>query len=491
MRLSNLIAPTDGAQLQGDDRDISGITADSRSVKSGFLFAAIPGTQNDGRKFIQDAITQGATAILAPTGTDNTYIPPTVSLVTVPDIRQSLSYIAARFYTRQPRFIAAVTGTSGKTSTVQFTRDLWERNGHHAASLGTLGLITPAEKLYGSLTTPDAITLHQTLDKISGQNISHLAMEASSHGLALHRLDHVHVQIAAFTNFSRDHLDFHTSMDDYFTTKLRLFREILPSGNAAILNADIPEFQELHNQCQQRGHKIISYGKRGHDIQLLDFKPQACGQVMKFTALGKNYEVILPVIGSFQVWNSLCALGMVIGSGDDPDKSIAAMEKLDSVPGRLQLIGSTNKGATVFVDYAHKPDALENVLTGLRPHVAAHPGAKLYVVFGCGGNRDTGKRPLMGGIAQRLADVVVVTDDNPRREAPATIRKEILAGCVAGPNLHEIGDRALAIQTSIEQLRAGDVLVIAGKGHENGQIIGDQTLPFDDGDVALQALKKV
>jgi UDP-N-acetylmuramoyl-L-alanyl-D-glutamate--2,6-diaminopimelate ligase len=499
MRLSNLIAPNEGLTLHGEDlsrrsvakadRDIGGVTADSRQVKEGFLFAAVPGTQQDGRKFLDDAIAKGAVAVLVPEDTNRASIPANVSVITAPDVRLALSGIAARYYPRQPRMIAAVTGTSGKTSTAEFTRGLWSACGHQAASIGTLGLITPTEKRYGSLTTPDSVALHQILDEIAEQNITHAAMEASSHGLDLRRLDHVRISVAAFTNLSRDHLDYHDSMKSYFKAKLRLFNEVLPESNTAVLNADVPEYDELSRVCKARKHKIISYGKKGREITIKDYRPHPRGQIVRFELLGKNREVLLPVIGEFQVWNSLCALGIVIGSGDDADKSASALEKLTGVPGRLEFIGTSASGGAVFVDYAHKPGALENVLNGLRPHVAAHPGARLHVVFGCGGNRDKGKRPLMGGIAQKLADEVIVTDDNPRREEPSEIRKEILAGCTPGPHLREIGDRAKAIETGIENMREGDVLVIAGKGHEPGQIVGDKVLPFDDGDVARRVLR--
>ena len=490
MRLSNLIAPSEGQKLFGNDVNITGITADSRDIKKGFLFAAIPGTQQDGRLYIKDALAQGAAAILAPAGTDASLLPSHVSLVTAKDMRLAVSAIAARFYPRQPDTIAAVTGTSGKTSITQFTREIWGQNGRKAASIGTLGLVTPSEKHYGSLTTPDPITLHRILDETAEQGITHLAMEASSHGLDLHRLDHVHVKVGAFTNLSRDHLDHHDSMARYLEAKLRLFTEVMPEGRVAVLNADVPEFDEIAAHCRARHHTIISYGGNGHDLRLKEHQLQADGQVIRFAAMGKNYEVFLPVAGPFQVWNSLCALGIAIGSGEDVAQSVAGLEKLTGVPGRLELIGKTPKGATVFVDYAHKPGALENVLTAMRAHVEEHPGARLFIVFGCGGNRDKGKRPEMGEIAQRLADVVIVTDDNPRNEVAADIRRDILSGCARGPNLREIGDRAKAIQTAIAELQTDDILVIAGKGHEIGQIVGDKVLPFDDAEVARQALLK-
>ncbi len=489
MQLLNLIAPNDGIKRYGDDHDISGISADSRSVKAGYLFAAIPGTLQDGRAYIKDAITKGAVAVLAPEDTDRSTLPSNISFLTATDTRKAFSCIASRFFPRQPETIAAVTGTSGKTSTVQFTRELWESIGHTAASLGTLGVVTANESHYGSLTTPDPVTLHQILHEVTGKGITHLAMEASSHGLELHRLDYVRLKVAAFTNLSRDHLDYHHSMEEYFAAKLRLFNDLLPEGSTVVLNADVPEFEELFRHSKARRHRLISYGNKGKEIQIKSYEPRPNGQKVRFSAMGKDYEILLPIVGEFQVWNSLCALGMVLGSGEKADNTVPALEKLSGVPGRLELAGTTKTGGTVFVDYAHKPGALENVLTALRPHVAAHPGAKLHVVFGCGGNRDKGKRPIMGGIAQRLADEVIVTDDNPRKEIPSTIRQEILAGCTAGPNLREISDRAQAIQAGIAQLRAGDVLVIAGKGHEKGQIVGDQVLPFDDADVARRVLR--
>ncbi|MDD3287558.1 MAG: UDP-N-acetylmuramoyl-L-alanyl-D-glutamate--2,6-diaminopimelate ligase [Alphaproteobacteria bacterium] len=488
MLLTNLAKASDCTIKQEAAPEITGITADSRSVKPGFLFIAIPGTRNDGREFLQDAIKNGASAVLIPENSPDMSIPASVAVLTSPEVRVSMSSIAAGFYQRQPSVIAAVTGTSGKTSTVQFAMEIWHQMGKRSASIGTLGLITPEINRYGSLTTPDAITLHQMLDEISGQNISHLAMEASSHGLVLHRLDNVNVKIGAFTNLSRDHLDYHKTPEEYFAAKLLLFTKILSPGSAAVLNADIPRYDELVRQCKLRNHKIISYGKQAADIKLLHHEPHNNGQLVRFCLMGKDYEVLLPVMGSFQVWNSLCALGIAIASGCDEAKAAHSLEKLIGVPGRLQLIGKTSSGGTVFVDYAHKPDALENVLNGLRPHVKAQPGAKLGVVFGCGGNRDNGKRPIMGEIAQRLADWVIVTDDNPRNEDPAAVRKEILAGCAEAANLREIGDRKQAIKTGIEMLKAGDVLVIAGKGHEVGQIVKDKVLPFDDTAVAREAM---
>jgi len=488
MQLSNLIAHIKHAKLTGDDRELAGITADSRQVQDGFLFIAVPGTQQDGSTYIAEALARGAAALVVQDGINPALLPAGVPVVSVPQVREALSAIAAKFYPRQPETIAAVTGTSGKTSTVQFTRQLWESAGHAAASLGTLGLIAPGIKRYGSLTTPDPISLHKAIDEVAGEAVTHLAIEASSHGIELHRLDHVNLSMAAFTNLSRDHLDYHETMEKYLAAKMGLFSRLLKRGSPVILNADIPEYEVLSTVCEARDHKIFSFGHDGKELTLLAHSSAPHGQGLRFELLGRPYEMDLPLIGEFQIWNAFCALALATASGEDPDKMVEALCHLQGVPGRLELIGKTASGGTVFVDYAHKPAAIENVLTALRPHVTTTQGAKLHIVFGCGGNRDKGKRPLMGAMAQALADKVIVTDDNPRKEEAATIRKEILAGCKSGPNLREIGDRAKAIQVGIESLGWGDVLVIAGKGHEEGQIVGDTILPFSDAKVAREAI---
>ncbi len=489
MRLSNLIAPIKDAKLQGSDIDISGISADSRTVEQGSLFIAVSGLAADGRAFIQDAVTQGAVAVLLEESSAIDSLPQGISSITVPNARAALTSIAATFYPRQPSMIAAVTGTSGKTSTVQFTRDLWTQGGKQAASLGTLGLIASQTKCYGSLTTPDPITLHKTLDAIAAQGVTHVAMEASSHGIELNRLDHVKISLAAFTNLSRDHLDYHKTMDAYFAAKLRLFTTLLADSGTAVLNADVSEFADVKAACETRSINVMCFGRSGCHLLLKANAPEAGGQRLRFELLGKPYEITLPLIGEFQIWNSLCALTLAIASGEEPEAMVQAMEKLAGVAGRLEKIGRAPSGGVVFVDYAHKPAALENVLTALRPHVTAHGNnAKLRVVFGCGGNRDKGKRPLMGSIAERLADDVIVTDDNPRHEKAAAIRQEILAACVPSQQLREIGNRAEAIRAGIESLKEGDVLVIAGKGHEEGQIVGDHVLPFNDADEARKVL---
>ena len=478
MRLSTLITTHKSAVLHGPDCAILGVTADSRKVQAGFLFIAIPGTKQDGRRYIAEALQRGAVAVLLPEG--EAVLPEGVSVVTVPAIRAAVSSVAAAFYPRQPETIVAVTGTSGKTSTAQFVREIWAALGHQSASIGTLGLVTSAESRYGSLTTPDALSLHALLDECAGKGITHLALEASSHGLELNRLDHVRLKAGGFTNLSRDHLDYHETLEKYLAAKRRLFESRIEVGGAAVLNADVPVFESLAACAHKRGLRILSYGQSGREILLRKIDPQPNGQRLSLEVLGKKQEVLLPVMGQFQVWNALCALGLVIGSGAEATKATEALTQLSGVAGRLQWVGQTRTGGTVFVDYAHKPDALENVLKALRPHVAAHAGAKLGVVFGCGGNRDAGKRPIMGAIAQRLADWVIVTDDNPREEDPALIRQEVLAGCQPDACLEERGDRAEAIAAALQKLGPQDVLVIAGKGHETGQIIGDKTYPFDD-----------
>ena len=488
MRLSNLITLADGASILGEDRTISGVTADSREVKAGYLFVAIPGTKLNGQHFIPDAIARGAVAVLVDSETPTSIVSSDITLISAPSVRHALAIIASRFYPRQPQTIAAVTGTSGKTSTVQFARQFWDQAGHKAASLGTLGLITSDNSTYGSLTTPDPVSLHRTIDQVASDGITHLAMEASSQGIHMRRLDGVRVSIAAFTNISRDHLDYHETMERYFSAKLRLFTSILKQGGVAVLNADIPEYEDLRAINEARGQRVLSFGRKGHDLRLLAHSPDTNGQHIRFELMGRPYELLLPLIGEFQIWNSFCALCLAVGSGENPEKMAAALTKLVGVPGRLEPVGVTPTGGNVFVDYAHKPGALENVLSTLRPHVSAHEGAKLHVVFGCGGNRDKGKRPIMGEIASRLADRIIVTDDNPRGEEAATIRKEILTGCDAPDKLVEVGDRAKAIEQAIADLGKGDVLVIAGKGHEDGQIVGDTVLPFNDADVARKVL---
>jgi len=454
-------------------------------VKPGFLFAALRGQERDGRAFAGDAVAHGAVAIL----TDDP-----AALALDPDIRRRvmviadanpqrrLALVAARFYRRQPRTIAAVTGTNGKTSVAHFTREIWAGLGYPAASLGTLGLISPSGRRAGALTTPDPVGLHRDLAELAEGGIDHVAIEASSHGLAQFRLDGVAVAAAAFTNLTRDHLDYHGDMDSYRAAKERLFTTLLMPDGPAILNADSPEFARLAKLCREGGHKVIAYGcAAGAELRILDRLPRPFGQRMAAELFGERHTIDLPLVGEFQAMNVLAALGLVVAGGVAPDAALPALPRLSGVPGRMQLAGESATGAPVFVDYAHTPDALASVLAALRPHAEG----RLAIVFGAGGDRDRGKRPLMGRVAAELADLVYVTDDNPRSEKPAEIRRAILA---AAPQAIEIGDRRAAIAAAIAELRRGDVLVIAGKGHETGQIVGSDILPFDDVVVAREAL---
>jgi UDP-N-acetylmuramoyl-L-alanyl-D-glutamate--2,6-diaminopimelate ligase len=467
--------------------EITGLTADSRKARPGFLFAALPGARAHGRDFIKDALARGVAAVLVPRDFDCDAAFPSrdIPFVTDENPRRRFALMAARFFAAQPETIAAVTGTNGKTSVAAFTRQIWQRLGHRAASLGTLGLIAPGVERPGALTTPDPVTLHQTLADLAGDGVDHLAIEASSHGLDQYRLDGVRVRAAAFTNLSRDHLDYHRDMGAYLEAKMRLFGEIMAPPGVAVLNADAPEFAALAALCRARGHRILGYGHEGADIRLLSRAPAPRGQRLELRVLDRSFAVDLPLVGAFQAVNALCALGLVIGTGADTDAAVAALETLVGAPGRMELVASHPNGASVFVDYAHTPDALEKVLSALRPHTRG----RLVVVFGCGGDRDKGKRPIMGTLAARLSDLVIVTDDNPRTEAAATIRREILAGARDGATeVREIGDRREAIHAAVRELGPDDVLVIAGKGHERGQIVGSEVLPFDDAEVARAAV---
>ena len=464
--------------------EVRGLAADSRAVRPGFLFAALPGSRFDGRDFIADAVAKGAVAVLAPPGTELGQDDRQVALLTDDNPRRQLALLAARFYGGQPRQIAAVTGTNGKTSVAEFTRQLWQAQGLAAASLGTLGLVPPGPAAPSSLTTPDPIELHRCLAALAGEGVENLVLEASSHGLHQYRLDGVNVRAAAFTNLSRDHLDYHGDMADYLEAKLRLFEVLLEAGGWAVLNADVEEFETLANRCRSAGQRVLSYGTGGRELRLLSQAVSGVGQAIEIEAFGRRYRTRLPVAGSFQASNLLAALGLIFATGGDIEASLDAVSHLQGVPGRAEAVGTTPSGAQVFVDYAHTPDALETILRALRAHVEG----RLFVVFGCGGDRDPGKRPMMGEIGSKLADVAIVTDDNPRSEDAGKIRREILA---AVPEAREFGDRRRAIEWAIAQLASDDALVIAGKGHESGQIVGDRVLPFDDREVARNAITRL
>lgn len=461
--------------------DVMGITSDSRHVKPGYLFAAIAGVNQDGRKYIADALAKGAGAILtdhAPENLGHPHIPILLSQ----NPRHAVSVIAARFFGIQPEHIALVTGTDGKTSTAHFFQQLWRIMGEPAASIGTLGVIGPnGLPDYPAInTTPDPVLLHDILKDLARHGVHYAAVEASSHGLDQRRLDGVKCRVAGFTNITRDHLDYHVTEEAYFEAKKRLFHDVLMGGGIAVLNADDVRFPELKALCLSEDRKVMGYGRTASELKLVSLAPHATGQHAEIDIYGVKYAVDIPLIGGFQVMNILCAMGMAIGFGADAEKLVAAVGRLQGVPGRLEHASTKANGAPVFVDYAHTPAGLESVLTHIRPHVQG----KLHVVFGCGGDRDKGKRPVMGEIATRLADVAYVTDDNPRTEQADQIRREVLVGAVGA---QEIGDRKAAITAAVAQLQAGDALVIAGKGHEKYQIIGTVSHPFDDVQTARDA----
>lgn len=460
--------------------EILGLTADSRAVKPGYLFAALPGTKLDGTAFIAQAIERGAAALLVPKGAE---VDVRVPVISDRNPRRRLALMAARFFGAQPATIAGVTGTNGKTSVATFTQQIWAALGQEAASLGTLGVASAKGERPLGFTTPDPVALQAELAALAVEGVTHLAMEASSHGLAQYRLDGARLAAAGFTNITRDHMDYHTSFDDYLYAKLRLFGEVMGPGGVAVINADSAQYIEVEAVSWARGHRVISVGRNGRDIRLVAARPDARGQTLELTYEGGAYEVKLPLVGGFQASNALVAAGLVIGCGGEAAKVFAALEHLTGAKGRMEEAAHLASGASVYIDYAHTPDALENVLGAMRPHTKG----KLAIVFGCGGDRDPGKRVLMGEVAARLADAVYVTDDNPRREKPAVIRAAILKGC---PGASEIADRADAIETAIRSLGAGDVLVVAGKGHETGQIIGKETIPFSDHEAVLAAAAK-
>ncbi|WP_022719857.1 UDP-N-acetylmuramoyl-L-alanyl-D-glutamate--2,6-diaminopimelate ligase [Rhodopseudomonas sp. B29] len=482
MKLKDLFSDAEASAMSAEAAGlaISGIAFDSRAVKPGDVFFALAGVKTEGARFIDAAVAAGAVAIAGEHRPEQGLGVPFVQLA---NPRRALALAAARVYPRQPQVIAAVTGTSGKTSVAAFTRQIWQLLGHQSASIGTIGLVTPTRSVYGSLTTPDPIALHRTIDTITGEGVTHLALEASSHGLDQHRLDGVRVAAGGFTNLSRDHMDYHPDVAHYLNAKLRLFRNLVVDGGAAVISADHDCSAQVIEAARTRGLRLLTVGSggdAGDGIKLLDAAVEGFAQTLHLEHAGKRNTVKLPLVGAFQIENALVAAGLVIATGGDAPQVFAALERLEGAPGRLELIGDRD-GAPVFVDYAHKPDALEKALQALRPYAKR----KLVVVFGAGGDRDTGKRPLMGAIAAAQADSVIVTDDNPRSENPAAIRAAILA---AVPGAREIGDRAEAIRVAVASLEPGDALLIAGKGHETGQIVGDKTLPFSDHDAARAAL---
>ncbi|MGN6515359.1 MAG: UDP-N-acetylmuramoyl-L-alanyl-D-glutamate--2,6-diaminopimelate ligase [Rhizomicrobium sp.] len=460
--------------------EFAGLASDSREVKPGYLFAALSGTRANGAVFMSDAVKRGAVAVLARPEARGDAEKLGVRFIADENPRLRLARLAAKFFGAQPETVAAVTGTNGKTSVSVFLRQIWTTLGYQAASMGTIGVVAPMGEITLAHTTPDPIEVHRILKKLSLDVVDHLALEASSHGLDQYRLDGVAIAAAAFTNLTRDHLDYHKDFAAYLAAKLRLFAEVVKDGGVAVVNADDGSAGAVIAAAKARGLNLITVGSKGETLKLAARKAMPDGQVLTVLFGGKTYDVHLPLAGDFQASNALVAAALAIGLGDDAARVFRALETLKGAAGRLEKVAYAKSGAAVYVDYAHTPDALETVLKAIRPHVAN----RLHVVFGCGGDRDKGKRPLMGAAAMTFADDVIVTDDNPRSEDPATIRKEVLGGA---PAAREIGDRAQAIRETISSLAAGDVLVIAGKGHESGQIVGSATRPFLDKDEAIKA----
>ncbi|HYD86576.1 MAG TPA: UDP-N-acetylmuramoyl-L-alanyl-D-glutamate--2,6-diaminopimelate ligase [Vitreimonas sp.] len=462
--------------------EITGLTADSRKVKPGFLFAALAGAAAHGRDFVAQAKANGAAAVLSAgdLGAD-----PGIAHVVAGNPRRAFALAASACYPARPETIVAVTGTNGKSSTVDFLRQIWTHAGRRAASLGTLGAIAPSGVIDLGHTTPDPAAVHATLSALAADGVTHAAMEASSHGLEQHRIDGLTFAAGAFTNLTQDHLDYHIDMSRYRAAKMKLWA-LVRDGGVAVVNADAAEGEAFEQGAEARGLRVVLCGwraPRGDALKIVEIQPRPNAQTMALCWQGQDYKSIeLPLIGEFQAINAVTAAALALSLGEAPEAVFAAMQTLKPVKGRMEHVGQSKTGGHVFVDYAHTPDGLDVLLRAARPHA---PG-RIIVVFGCGGDRDTDKRPKMGAIAARQADVVIVTDDNPRSEEPGAIRKQILA---AAPGALEIGDRAQAIKEAVAMLKAGDALMIAGKGHETGQIIKGVTHPFSDQDVARGALE--
>jgi UDP-N-acetylmuramoyl-L-alanyl-D-glutamate--2,6-diaminopimelate ligase len=461
--------------------EVTGVACDSRTVTSGDAFVAISGAKEEGICYIESAVAAGARAIIS-NHPRPTSLPDTIVHVQVKDSRIALAHMASHFYTGQPKTTVAITGTSGKSSVAEFVRQIYSACGHNAACLGTLGLTTSAGIQSGALTTPDPVSLHKTLQHLHASGVTHLAMEASSHGLDQHRLDGVRLSAGAFLNLGRDHLDYHPTMEDYFAAKMRLFDLVLP-GQPAVINLHADKGLEAAAYARARGLHVITVGKAGETVHLVHARPDGFGQKLLVEAQGHHFDVHLPLIGDFQVQNALMAAGIALATGEDAERVMPALAHLNGVKGRLEQVATYN-GASILVDYAHKPEALAAILDTLRPFVTH----RLICVMGCGGDRDAGKRPIMGRIAAQKADMVIITDDNPRTEDPESIRIDILKGVKGSHKPRNIGNREEAIHTAIRELQAGDVLVVAGKGHETGQIIGSTTLPFSDHEVIKAAV---
>jgi UDP-N-acetylmuramoyl-L-alanyl-D-glutamate--2,6-diaminopimelate ligase len=466
-----------GGDVSGADLEITGLAADSRDVGPGFLFAALRGVKSDGRDFIPDALARGAVAVLAEPGLPDDLAAPVIA---DPNPRRRLAEMAGTFYPRQPKTVVAVTGTNGKSSTVDFLRQIWSAAGFKSAAIGTLGVTTDEGRTPLAHTTPDPVAIHAALDRLARAKITHVALEASSHGLAQHRLDAVKIRGAAFTNLTQDHFDYHADFEDYFAAKMRLFSELAAPGCPVAINPDGEWGARVVEAAKAAGLDVRTFGWSGEALKLVELWPRAASQRLEVKLAGRDMRIELPLAGEFQALNALGAATLAIATGVAPEVALGALTKLTGVPGRLELAAETREGAPIFIDYAHTPDGLDKLLRAVRPHTRG----RIILVFGCGGDRDPKKRAPMGEIAEKLADVVFVTDDNPRSEDPAQIRAAILAGAKKSV---EIGDRAEAIGVAAAMLRSDDTLVIAGKGHETGQIVGDRVLAFSDVEEARKA----
>ena len=484
----SLLADFDGITVRGvlTDRKLNGITADSRHVRQGYIYAAIPGQKFDGHAFIADAIRNGAEAVLCDSQADlSAYKDEKILFLLTENTRATFARLVARFYHDAPETIVAVTGTNGKTSVVHYVRAIWELLGVKGASLGTLGVVSPGRVQDGRMTTPDPVNLHAELADLAAVGVNHLAMEASSHGIVQHRLDGLNISAAAFTNISHDHLDYHTSMEEYYQAKAKLFTTLLQKGGTAVINMDEEEGVRLSEDIKalRPDVKIIEYGQYARDIHIVELKPNATGQHLVIEMAGIKQTQNIALVGAFQTYNLCAALGLVYASMPEisVEKLLNIMPKMSAPRGRLEVVSGHPKRAGVYVDYAHTPDALKHILHAMR----AHTSGKLIVVFGCGGDRDKSKRPVMGRIACEYADHVIVTDDNPRSEDPEQIRREIIAAC---PGAEDIGNRAYAIHKAVQMADEGDIVVIAGKGHERGQMVKGNILPFDDVAITREAI---
>jgi UDP-N-acetylmuramoyl-L-alanyl-D-glutamate--2,6-diaminopimelate ligase len=480
MTLGDLIGPEAKLPTPWASVPIAGLAADSRQVMPGYLFAALPGVKTEGTRFIDDAMRRGAAAILIPEGTAR----PSNSLPVIEDKdpRRRLALIAARFFALQPKTVVAVTGTNGKTSVASFVRQIWANEGFRAASLGTVGVVGPRGTTVLQHTTPDPIELHSILAALAKDGVTHLAIEASSHGLQQRRVDGIALAAAAFTNISRDHLDYHENFEQYFAQKLRLFRDLLPRDASAVVDVDSEAGEIVAAEAKARGLALVTVGRTGTGLRLLAAEANGFAQDLVVEHQGTQYKVRLPLAGAFQASNALVAAGLAMATGSGAATVLPMLANLRGARGRLDHAGTSRTGAPIFIDYAHTPDALEKALDALRPYVEN----RLVLVFGCGGDRDKGKRPEMGRVAAEKSDIAIVTDDNPRSEDPAEIRRQVLAGARGAT---EIGDRATAIAEAIAMLAKGDVLLVAGKGHETGQTIGANVIPFSDHEAVAAALR--